>query len=300
LSTASPVDQLEPQLADYIRRGILVFPCRGKHQPLVRGGFYAASRDPKLVLSWWQRWPDAWVVVRTGAKPSGSGVAILDVDPEHGGFDTLAQLVGPEIPKVPRVMSPSGGEHQWYLAPAPGCFSTVGAGGKRRRGLGPGLDLKCDLSQCHAPGGSPRSPYHWDELYNLNTVPLSPLPAALTPVEVPEDELEATAQAMPQRPVARPDAYGETALKNACERIRNAVPGTQRHTLNAEAFAMGKLAAGLGLDHAWVIKELIEAGMSMQQQAGRAPWRRHEVRDVVTTAFRDGLRHPYTPQRRSR
>jgi hypothetical protein len=294
--SASPLDLLEAQLASYVRRGILVFPCRGKHQPLVRGGFYAASRNPALVLSWWRRWPDAWVVIRTGAKPSGSGIAVVDVDPQHGGFATLARLVGPEIPAVPRVHSPSGGVHLWYLAPPEGCFSTVGVGGKRYRGLGLGLDLKCNLSQCHAPGGSPRSPYRWDELYNLDTVPLAPLPAVLTPVEIPEDEPETTQQ--PQRPMVRPDAYAEAALKNAGERIRNTAPGTQRQTLNGEALSLGRLAAGLGLDHAWVIGELIEAGMAMQREAGRAPWRRHEVRDVVVTAFRDGLRRPNTPQRR--
>jgi hypothetical protein len=70
--------------------------------------------------------------------------------------------------------------------------------------------------------------------------------------------------------------------------------------LNAEAYAMGRLAAGLGLDQGWVTSHLIAAGLSMQQRQGRAPRRRHEVRDVVKTAFRDGLRKPKTPQRRFR
>jgi hypothetical protein len=224
VSTRSPLDRLEPQLADYIRRGLLVFPWRGREEPHVRGAFYAASRDPGLVASWWKEWPDAWVAIRTGAKPSGSGVVVIDVDPEHGGFETLARLIGPELPRVPTVHTPTyPGLHFWYVCPAGGCLSTVGKGGKRRKGLGPGLDVKADLSQAHAPGGSPGSPYRWDELYNLNTVPLSPLPAVLTPTEVDDEEEETTA-ARPQRPIARPDAYAETALKNACERICNAVP----------------------------------------------------------------------------
>jgi hypothetical protein len=300
LSTASPLDRLEPQLANYLAMGILVFPCRGRDQPLVRGGFYGASRDPGLVASWWRRFPDAWVVIRTGAKPSGSGIVVIDVDPENGGFDTLAGLIGPELPRVPTVHTPTyPGLHFWYAYPDRGCISTVGKGGKRRKGLGPGLDVKADLSQVHAPGGSPRSPYRWDEIYNLNTLPLIPLPAVLTPVEIPDDEEETTA-ARPRRPIARPDAYAEKALSNACERIRNAPPGEQRNKLNGESLSMGSLAAGIGLDHAWVTSELIAAGMVMANQAGRAPWRRHEVRDVVMTGFRDGLRNPKTPQRRSR
>ena len=300
MTTGSPLYELEPQLADYIKRGILVVPIRGKNQPLVRGGFYAASRNPGLVASWWQEWPDAWVAIRTGAIVNGgSGIVVVDIDPKHGGFETLAQLIGPEKPKVPTVLSPSGGEHEWYLCPPAGCISTIGKGGRRRKGLGPGIDVKADLCHCHAPGGSPRSPYRWHELYNLNTAPLTPLPAVLTPVEIPDDEEETTAARRP-RPIARPDRYGETALRNACERIRNAPPGEQRNWLNNAALGMGNLAAGIGLNHSWVIGELVAAGMAMANQAGRAPWRRHEVRDVVMTAFRDGLRKPYTPRGRTR
>jgi hypothetical protein len=207
-------------------------------------------------------------------------------------------LVGPAIPIVPRVTTPSAGMHLWYLAPPGGCFSTVGVGGKRRRGLGAGLDVKCDLAMCHLPGPSPRSRYAWDASHNLVSLPLLPLPAALTPVEVPDDE-QLGAAAPAKRPIGDAAAYAEKALNNACERIRAAVPGQQRHTLNGESFAMGRLAAGLGLDHAAIVRALIEAGMAMQQQAGRAPWRLYQIRQTVRDGFADGLRKPYTPQLRS-
>jgi hypothetical protein len=288
---------LDPQLQQYLDRGWLIFPCSwhpGDKRPLIEGGFYSATSDPRLVAIWWARWPPALCAIRTGKRPQGSGIAIVDVDVRHHGFSTLARLVGPQIPQVPRVTTPSGGLHLYFSAPPNGCFSTVGPGGKRRRGLGEGVDVKCDLAMCHAPNASPACRYYWDPKFGLD-LPLLPLPAVLTPIEVPDDQEEMTA-ARPQRPIARPDAYAEKSLSNACDRIRSAAPGEQRSKLNNEALGMGNLAAGMGLDHASVVHALIEAGMSMANQAGRAPWRRHEVRDVVMTAFRDGLRKPKTPQ----
>jgi hypothetical protein len=292
---------LEPLLALYLAKHWLVFPCAwdgGKH-PLVPRGFYAASRDPAVVAGWWRRWPRALVAIRTGKQPQGSGIAIVDVDLKYDGFATLARLIGPEPPRVPRVHTPSGGMHLYYQAPAEGCVSTVGIGGKRRRGLGPGLDVKADLSQCHAPGGSPSSPYRWDREFNLVTTPLPMLPAALTPVEIPEDDSVETATPRRQ-PIARPDAYARKAIEGALERVRGAVPGTQRHTLNAESYALGRLAAGMGLDRQGLVDDLVEAGMMMQQGGGRPAWARYEVKKTVLDGFRDGLAKPLVPQLRRR
>jgi len=200
---------------------------------------------------------------------------------------------------VPRVHTPHG-LHLYYAAPPNGCFTTVDVGGKRRRGLGPGIDFKCDLSQCHAPGGSSSSPYRWDDEFNLLTIPSLTLPPArLIPVEIPDEEDETTPANERRQPIGHPGAYAEVALDKACERIRGTAPGTQRFTLNAEAYAMGRLAAGLNLDRRAVVDALIEAGMGMQQQAGRPPWRRHEVRKTVLDGFRDGLNKPKTPVLRS-
>jgi hypothetical protein len=242
--------ELDPQLQDYLDRGWLVFPCSWRpddRTPLIEGGFYGASNDRRLVASWWQRWPRALAVLRTGKCPQGSGIVIIDVDIKHGvsGFALLARLIGPEIPQVPRVTTPSGGMHFYYLAPPGGCITTTGVGSKRRPGLGPGLDVKADLASCHCPGPSPLSQYRWDAKFNLHTVPLLPLPAALTPVEIADEEDEPGA-APPQRAIGRPAAYPAAALANTCQRIREAVPGTQRRTLNDETLKLGHLVAGLG------------------------------------------------------
>jgi hypothetical protein len=293
--------ELDPQLADYLRRGWLIVPCawgEGERRPLIEGAFHAASRDPRLVASWWRRWPLALVAIATGRRPGGSGIVVIDIDLKSGGFSTLARLVGYQIPAVPRVTTPSGGLHLHYMAPPGGCISTDGVGGKRRRGLGPGVDVKADLRMCHFPGPSPVSQYFWDLKFNLETCPLLPLPAELTPVEVADEGLPAPVST--NRPIEHPDDYAEAALKGACKRIREAAPGTQRHTLNAESYSIGRLTAGMGLDHAAVTRDLIEAGMAMATQAGRDPWRLDEVRKTVLEGFRDGLRKPTVPNLRSR
>jgi hypothetical protein len=45
--------------------------------------------DPTQVARWWRLWPDANVGIVTG---SVSDLLVVDVDPRHGGFDSLAEL----------------------------------------------------------------------------------------------------------------------------------------------------------------------------------------------------------------
>jgi hypothetical protein len=265
---------------------------------LIDGGFRAASANPRLVASWWERWPLALCAVATGVKPMGSGIVVVDIDPRHDGLATLARLIGPDPPVAPTVYTPRGGRHYYFAAPGP-VFSTVGIGGKVRRGLGPGVDVKADKVQCHCPGPSPLSRYRWDEERNLKTTALPMLPQALTPVEVFEPDEDLGSATAREQPIGNADAYGEAALERACERIRATEPGRQRTVLNAEAFAMGRLAAGLDLDRVLVTRELVQAGLAMPAQSGRDPWRLDQVRRTVRDAFADGLRKPKAAQLRS-
>ncbi len=74
----------------YAGRGVPVFPCGpGAKRPLTRNGHWDATTDPRIVERWWRRWPSANVGVPTGKK---SGVVVLDVDPDAGGLESLANL----------------------------------------------------------------------------------------------------------------------------------------------------------------------------------------------------------------
>jgi hypothetical protein len=302
--------RLEPQLQLYLSRHWMVFPCAwyGAKAPLVKGGFHAASRDPGVVADWWEREPRALVAMPTGRRPQGNGFAVVDLDRKNGkdGFRTLAELLGTtKLPLVPRVWTPSGGLHLYYQAPPNGCHSTIDKGGKIRPGLGSGIDFKCDRSQAHAPGGSPSSPYRWDDECNLLTIPqLMPLPAVLIPVEVEIPDEEDAAPAPDSRPASGNDEayakyaqrYLDAAIRNACNRIRSTPPGFQRKMLNDESLQLGGLVAGLGFARSGVVEALVAAGLEMQPDPRKDPWSRHDVRKQVLGGFNDGLRKPYRPR----
>ncbi len=62
-----------------IERGWYVFPCKpGAKEPLVPGGFKAATNSENKIHEWWTKWPKANVGIATGA----SGLTVLDID--HG------------------------------------------------------------------------------------------------------------------------------------------------------------------------------------------------------------------------
>lgn len=170
----------------YAERGWPVFPlhspvangcscgratCKdvGKH-PRTQHGLHDSSLDPARVRDWWGRWPDANIAIVTGAA---SGIVLLDVDPRHGGDESLAQLaseIGP-IPPTPMQRTGSGGAH--YL------FEHPGQEVRNRAGIYPGLDVRGDggyfvaAPSLHASGQS----YTW--LTAPSAHPLAQIPPSL-------------------------------------------------------------------------------------------------------------------------
>ncbi|MHB8430209.1 MAG: phage/plasmid primase, P4 family [Acidimicrobiales bacterium] len=156
----------------YASSGLAVFPVHGfvggrctcgdsacsrpaKHPiaELVPHGFKGATTDAALIREWWGRFPAANI-----GAPVGRGVAVvLDVDPRHGGRESLAALVHEHghLPKGPATLTGGGGDHFW--------FSHPGGSVPPAHGFLPGLDLQADGSyvllppSVHASG----SPYRW-------------------------------------------------------------------------------------------------------------------------------------------
>ena len=154
-----PSPLLEAALA-YAARGWLVFPIHspvggtapcscgdadcsspGKH-PRTQNGFKDASIDPTVIEGWWTNWPDANIGIVTGV---GSGLAVLDIDPRHGGDDTLAELVEQHggLPETIEVATGGGGVHLYFACPA--------VGQRSKNAFRPGLDLKADGGYVVAP-----------------------------------------------------------------------------------------------------------------------------------------------------
>lgn len=96
----------------YVPRTVPLRP-NGKEPVPVGWPTWQAARE--TVEAWWRSHPQANVGVRTG-----QGLAVLDVDPRHGGTEGLAQLEaqhGALPADAPEVVTGSGGRHIYFTAP---------------------------------------------------------------------------------------------------------------------------------------------------------------------------------------
>ena len=131
----------------------------GKH-PRISNWQNAASCDPATVAGWWEQYPEANIGM------SLDGLVVLDVDPRHGGFESLVALEQANTPldHSTRQKSGSGG---WHYVMQPGEQNVPIA-----RGFKPGLDLLTRAGcyivvapSLHACGGR----YEWtDEPHPLS------------------------------------------------------------------------------------------------------------------------------------
>jgi putative DNA primase/helicase len=147
----------------YVRRGLRVFPTHwpifdsggvkcscfnpkcesiGKH-PLTKHGVHDASDSEDRVREWWKVRPHANIGLATGGA---AGILALDVDPRHGGDDTLAALEREhgEIPPTWRFLTGGGGEHILFEHPEETVRNSAGK-------LGDGLDIRSDGGYIVAP-----------------------------------------------------------------------------------------------------------------------------------------------------
>lgn len=121
----------------YLARGWSVVPVaeRGK-RPIVRWQTFGERYPTEAeVRDWFERWPTANVAVVTGLI---SGVVVLDVDPSHGGEESLARLAlrNAGLPRTVEATTGGGGRHVYFKHPG---FEV-----RNRTGFFPGLDLRGD------------------------------------------------------------------------------------------------------------------------------------------------------------
>ena len=117
-------------------------PAKHPFGRLVRNGLKDASKDAKVVAGWFAN-ASLNIGIATGAV---SGIIALDVDPRHGGDETLAVLErehGP-LPETWRFLTGGGGEHILFRHPGHRVPNSAGA-------LGPGLDIRGDGGYIVAP-----------------------------------------------------------------------------------------------------------------------------------------------------
>jgi putative DNA primase/helicase len=139
----------------------------GIHAPHGRND---ASTDANEINDWWQTWPGGNIGIATGPV---SGLAVLDVDPEHGGDASLAALETEHrsLPKTVQCRTGGGGTHYYFQHPGDPILSRNGK-------LAPGLDVKADGGSVVAPPSQHLSGkrYEWAEGYSPDEADVAPLP----------------------------------------------------------------------------------------------------------------------------
>jgi Bifunctional DNA primase/polymerase, N-terminal/Primase C terminal 1 (PriCT-1) len=129
-------------------------------------GLIDATTDAARITHWWQCVPDANIGVATGH------LVVIDVDPQHGGDDSLHKLETEhgELPHTIRVITGGGGEHIFFEATAEIGNST----GK----LAAGIDVRGVGGYVVAPPSLHRSGrrYAWSVDHHPDNTAVAPLP----------------------------------------------------------------------------------------------------------------------------
>jgi hypothetical protein len=122
---------------EYVRRGWSVIPVRARGKiPLVRWEPYQSRRSSEAEIeAWFRQWPDANIGVVTGEV---SNLVVLDVDPQHGGAESLRELEQKNgvLPPTVQAVTGGGGRHLYFGFPLHPL--------RNRAGLAPGLDLRAE------------------------------------------------------------------------------------------------------------------------------------------------------------
>lgn len=186
------------------RRGWSVLPLQpGEKRPLIRWEkLQETPAGEAEIRRWFASWPDANLGIVTGAV---SGLIVLDIDPKHGGDDSLRRLEalhGPLSATVAAVTG-GGGRHLYFAHP--------GGVVRNRAGLAQGIDLRGDGGYVVVPPSRHPSGrfYEWEAGRGPDDVRLAPLPAWL---------LDAARGRGPGHPLAH---WRELARQGVAEGTRN-------------------------------------------------------------------------------
>lgn len=248
----------------------------GKH-PRTRDGFKSATTDADQIGRWWSTWPQAGVGIQTGAP---SGLVVVDIDPAHGGNDTLKALTEEhgDFPPGRTVRTGSGGLHLYFQHPGHDMPNTAGR-------LGPGVDTRGDRGYVLAPPSRHRTGGVYMVTSHGMQIPEMPLwlLQALEP-----------APTRPTRERSEPrdaGAWAKAAVAGELDRLGNAKDGTRNDTLNKVAFRLGQIIGSGALAEHEVEPMLIERGIALGL-------REREVVKTVRSGMQAGEGSPRGPTAR--
>jgi hypothetical protein len=177
----------------YARLGWRVIPLVGK-KPFLDDWPHLATTDEGQIRRWWLNNSRSNVGIKTGAE---SGIFAVDVDPRHGGEDTLEGLVlkhGP-LPDTLQQITPTGGRHLIFRHP--------GFHVKTCQALLPGIDIRGDGNGqiVSEPSIHPdvKKPYFWDGLQEIENQPIATAPTWLLALLRDKVDKPKHAEALPEK-----------------------------------------------------------------------------------------------------
>jgi hypothetical protein len=234
-------------------------------------GFYAASTDPARVAAIVAAVPRGQLAVRTGAV---SGLLVVDVDPDHGGSDSLGDLVALElVPRTLWVRTGSGGAHLYYRHPGRDMPS-------RPMPERAGIDIKADGGYVVLPPSihhRTRQPYQW----GAGPVDTVEMPPALLEACLPKvPALSPTPPAEPTTHRAGGISCPDRLLTSTLNAVRNAPEGKRRTTLYGAARGVARMVAAGAISQADAVAALTDVGQQVEQTA-------RDIRAAITDGFRD-------------
>lgn len=247
----------------------------GKH-PWIRWKDTGGSLDPGLIRWWWRKRPDSNVCVFTGAERSG--LFVVDIDPGHGGGDTLEALQDQHgrLPDTLTAVTGSGGQHLLFNHPGSSARQTAGT-------IGPGIDTRSDGGLIVAAPSLHRSGrrYQWTNW----GAPIADAPDWLLQHVVRRPERPTTSLRLPPRNTQRGSRYAEAALERAVADLRNQPPGSRNNELNRAAYSIGRLV-GAGI----ITAERV--GHTLLSAAVATGLGETEAIDTITSGIRAGAKRP--------
>ena len=115
-------------------------PAKHPVEHLAPRGCLDATLNEQIIRKWWIARPNANIGILCGGE-----IFVVDVDPKHGGSESLAQIEAQfgELPSSVRVRTGGDGEHIY--------LKTAGAAVKGRIGMRPGIDIKSKGGYVVAP-----------------------------------------------------------------------------------------------------------------------------------------------------
>ncbi len=151
---------------------------------MTANGVHDATGDRAQLREWWGRWPHANLGIATGP------FVVVDVDPRHGGDDTLRDLEREhgELPRTVQCLTGGGGAH-YYFQPPDGAVKNGPIAG--------GVDFKCAGGYVVAPPSLHASGrrYMWEGASDPADTPVAPCPPWIAALASPKAHAEHAAHA---------------------------------------------------------------------------------------------------------